>query len=106
MMLRPTPEQRSDRPGSDTPIIERLRYVMGNADPSRRLHIEQTAADALHRILELEAALRDAYPFVCVSADQYRRDYGLEALHETHAEIADRIAKLIGSERMPSEVLR
>lgn len=53
----------------------------------------------------LKTALADAYPFVCVGVDRYRRDYGLEKLHPVHAEIADRIANLLGQERLPSKVL-
>ena len=56
------------------------------------------------RIAELEAALRDAYPFVCISIDQWRRNNMEAKLHPTHAEMADRIARLIGNERMPSEM--
>lgn len=57
------------------------------------------------RIAELEAALRDAYPFVCVAVDRWRRDSGADKLNPAHAGIADRIARLTGHERMPSEVL-
>lgn len=58
VMLQIEREVPSDRPGHDRPVLERLRYVMGNADPSARLHLEQTAADAIDRIAELEAALK------------------------------------------------
>lgn len=57
------------------------------------------------RVAELEAALQDAYAFVCIEVDRYRRDAGMDKLHETHAEIADRIARLLGKDRLPSEVL-
>ncbi len=57
------------------------------------------------RIAELEAALDDAYPFVCIAVDRYRQDHGLDKLHEKHADIADRIARLTGRERMPSKYL-
>lgn len=61
---------------------------------------------AANRIRDLEAALNDAYPFVCVGVDKWRRDNGAKELHPEHAELADRIARLIGSERLPSEVLK
>ena len=62
-------------------------------------------AALVRRVSELEAALDDAYAFVCVYADRYRRDAGMDTLHEKHAEIADRIARLLGKENMPSVVL-
>lgn len=49
-----------------------------------------------NRIAELEAALRDAIPFLAVNMDKYRRDYGLTELHPTHADIIDRISRLSG----------
>lgn len=59
----------------------------------------------VERLNNLEAALEDAYPFVCVSITKYASDNGLSGLHDTHAEIADRIARLLGKARMPSDVL-
>lgn len=50
---------RGDRPGREWPVVERLRAIMGNADPSNRTGYEQTAADAISRIAELESALRE-----------------------------------------------
>lgn len=60
---------------------------------------------ATNYIRDLEAALIDAYPFLCVAVDRYRREHNLTKLHEVHEEIADRIAKLLGQTRMPSKVL-
>jgi len=54
--------------------------------------------DARKRIAELEAALRDCIPFLAVNMDKYRRDFGLDALHPTHAEILDRVSVLSGGE--------
>lgn len=70
MQIMALPEKRSDRPGSEWPVVERLRAVMGNADPTLRLHHEQTAADAIDRILELEAALRAIYDAADAATDE------------------------------------
>ena len=48
---------RGDRPGREWPVVERLRAIMGNAEPANRTHYEQTAADAIERIADLERAL-------------------------------------------------
>lgn len=65
-LLHEPERQRSDRPGHEWPVIERLRELMGNAAPERRLKFEQTAADAIDLIAELKAALNEihgaAYP--------------------------------------------
>ena len=41
------------------PVVERLRSLMGNAAPEHRKDYEQLAADAIERIVELEADLAD-----------------------------------------------
>lgn len=84
-------------------LVEDLRREASdsNVDEVAQSYHE-AAAD---RIAELEVALNDAYPFVCVFVDRYRRDHDLEKLQERHAEIADRIAVLTGRTRMPSKVL-
>lgn len=62
------------------------------------------ACDALKRIAQLEAALRDCIPFIAVSMDKYRRDYELKALHPTHAEILDRVSRLSGGEKLSDKL--
>ena len=71
LLICPT-EQPSDRPVHDQPVVERLRYLMGSADPSARRHYEQTAADALERIAELEGDLSVARLKLARIADQVR----------------------------------
>lgn len=68
--------------------------------------VDEIVADKDARIAELEAALDDAYSFVLVAVNQYRLDFELDRLHDTHADIADRIARLLGKQRIPSEVLK
>lgn len=78
---------------------------MAEEPPVGACYHEREIGKRDERISELEAALRDAYPFVCVSVDQWRRNNMEANLHPTHAEIADRIARLLGNERLPSQVL-
>ena len=54
------------------PVVERLRSLMGNAAAEHRRDYEQLAADAIERILELEAALRpfaESHVAECVGDD-------------------------------------
>ncbi|MFZ4808630.1 MAG: hypothetical protein ACOYLQ_15355 [Hyphomicrobiaceae bacterium] len=57
-----------------------------------------TLREARERIEVLEAALRDCIPFLVVNMDKYRRDHELDALHQKHAEILDRVSVLSGGE--------
>lgn len=87
------------------PRIQWLYMSGGNGETDYWEHepppLEKAAAA---RIAELEAALRDAIPFLAVNMDKYRRDYGLTELHPTHAEIIDRISRLSGGEPLSKKL--
>lgn len=66
----------------------------------------QQAVEMGIRVAKLEAALRDCIPFVAVHADKYRRDFGMDKLHETHAAILDRASTLTGGEILSTKLAR
>ena len=57
------------------------------------------------RMTELEAALRDAMPFVAIHVDRWTRDND-GVMHETHRELLDRIGRLTGKPDLAAAIAK
>jgi hypothetical protein len=84
-------------------ILSRQELV-GYVSSSDMAAHNEAVESAGKRIAELEAALRDCIPFLAINMDKYRRDFGLNDLHPTHAEILDRVSRLTGGEILSSKL--